>query len=112
MLALQAPRAADLQDGQPFFFDAPTALFTVNDFYDALNRRREEQGKEPLNPETVCRCQNGQIDSFFCHMALLFDTDAGFAAIRDIVPSREDLAELRQFLQEVTMAELESRYPG
>jgi hypothetical protein len=112
VLALQSPSEGTDVEGAPFFFDAPTALFTVNDFYDALNRRRMDDGKEPINPETVRRYQNGQIGSFFHHLAFLFDTEAGYTAVRDIVPTREDLADLRNYLREVTMAELEARYPG
>jgi len=112
VLALQSPRRGTAVEDPPFFFDAPTALFTVNDFYDALNRRRVDDGKEPINPETVRRYQNGQIDSFFRHLAFLFDTEAGLAAVRDIVPTREDLADLRDHLREVTMEELQTRYPA
>ncbi len=112
VLALQSPRTDAVAGEPPFFFDAPTALFTVNDFYAALNRRREEAGKEPLNEETVYRYQNGQIDSFFHHLAFLFETDAGHQAVRDIVPTREELAELRDRLREVSMAELKARYPA
>jgi len=112
VLALQSPRSDKVSGGQPFFFDAPTALFTVTDFYNALNRRREDAGKEPLNPETVRRYQNGQIDSFFQHLAFLFDTAAGYAAVCDIVTTAEELTSLSSQLHQVTMAELEARYPA
>ena len=66
VLALQSPRQPTQEGAEPFLFDAPTALFTVIDFYDALNRRREQQGKEPLGPETVTSHQNGQMHSAGC----------------------------------------------
>lgn len=84
----------------------------MNDFYDALNRRRQEDGNEPLGPDTVRRYQNGQIDSFFLHLSFLFDTDAGYSAVADIVANREGLADLRRYLREVTMPELQVRYPA
>ena len=112
VLALQAPREGAPPGERPFFFDAPTALFTVIDFYDALNRRREEDGKEPIGVDTVRRYQNGQIDSFFRHLSFLFETDAGLSAVGDIVPTAEGLRELRTHLREVTMAELQARYPS
>lgn len=111
VLALQAPR--DGRPGEePFYFDAPTALFTVNDFYAALNRRRVEDDKEPLNPETVNRYQNGQIDSFFRHLQYLFDTVAGYRAVADIVPDHAALSVLRDHYREVAVGDIEARYVG
>lgn len=117
VLALQSPRpdrfSADRLGAEvPFYFDAPTALFTVNDFYDALNRRRIEANKEPISDATVRRYQNGQIDSFFRHLAFLFRTDAGLGAVSDLVPTQEALAALHARLREVTIADLQARYPG
>ena len=112
VLALQSLRAAAPPGEKPFFFDAPTALFTVMDFYAALNRRREDEGKAPISADTIRRYQNGQIDSFFRHLDFLFGTDAGYSAVADIVPTREALEELRTHLHEVTMPELEARYPA
>jgi hypothetical protein len=45
----------------PFVFDAPTALFTVQDFYAALNRRRLDDGAEPLSQQSVLHYPNQQI---------------------------------------------------
>lgn len=112
VLALQSPRADQQHAETAFFFDAPTALFTVEDFYKALNRRREDSGKQPLNEATLCRYQNGQIDSFFSHLEFLFATAPGLAAVADIVTDQQQLLQLRQQLQEVTIAELEQRYPA
>lgn len=110
VLALQAPKDPKLSEERAFFFDAPTALFTVSDFYNALNRRRVDDGKEPISAETVTRYQNGQIDSFFQHLRFLFRNEAGLEAVSDIVSSPGDLAELRHHLQAVSMEELRARY--
>lgn len=100
------------QQLQPFFFDAPTALFTVQDFYAALNRRRIEQHKEPIDDKTQLRYQNGQIESFFRHLDFLFATDAGHEAVRDLVPTMEELNALRTSLRYVGAEELDRRYPA
>lgn len=109
VLALQAPKDPSA-GGEPFYFDAPTALFTVDDFYAALNRRREDQHKVVLDPKTVLKNQNGQIESFFVHLDFLFERPEGFAAVADIVHSRERLAELRTQLRTVGYDELATRY--
>jgi hypothetical protein len=114
VLAIRRPIAASTvgQESQPFFFDAPTALFTVQDFYAALNRRRIEQHKEPIDDKTQLRYQNGQIGSFFRHLDFLFTSDAGHAAVRDLVPTRDELSELRRSLRYVGAEELDRRYPA
>lgn len=111
VLALQRPLPGRPADEEPFFFDAPTALFTVDDFYAALNRRRAEDGKAPLNPQTVLRYQNGQIDSFFRHLDFLFRTEAGLDAVADLVPDAGALAALRTRLRQADFADLDRRYP-
>jgi hypothetical protein len=105
------PRAAG-QQSQPFFFDAPTALFTVQDFYAALNRRLAEQHKEPIDGKTQLRYQNGQIDSFFRHLDFLLTNDTGHDAVRDLVATMDELSELRMSLRYVRAEELERRYPA
>ncbi len=113
VLAIRRPIDAERgQDAQPFFFDTPTALFTVQDFYAALNRRRVDQRKEPLDDQTVLRYQEGQIDSFFTHLEFLFTTRAGHDAVRDLVPTMEQLNALRTSLAYVGAQELERRYPA
>jgi hypothetical protein len=96
----------------PFFFDAPTALFTVQDFYGALNRRRIDQHKEPIDDDTQRRYQNGQIDSYFRHLHFLFTTEAGHDAVRDLVPTMDALSELESRLRFVLIEELDRRYPA
>jgi hypothetical protein len=99
------------QSAEPgFFFDAPTALFTVQDFYAALNRRREDQGKEPIRQDKVLKYQNGQISSFFAHLKFLFGTEAGLAAVADLVGSMTVLEELGAGMREVSLDELRQRY--
>lgn len=105
------PPSAD-QQVQPFFFDAPTALFTVQDFYGALNRRLIEQRKEPIDDKTTLEYQNGQIDSFFQHLDYLFKNDAGREAVRDIVQTTDELSALRKSLSYVSADELDRRYPA
>ena len=100
------------QQSQPFFFDAPTALFTVQDFYAALNRRRTEQHKEPIDDKTQLRYQNGQIDSFFRHLDFLLTTDTGHDAVGDLVATMDELRELRMSLRYVGAEELDRRYPA
>ena len=113
VLAIRRPIDLPSVDQQepPFFFDAPTALFTVQDFYAALNRRRIEQRKESIDAKTQLRYQNGQIDSFFRHLDYLFATDAGHEAVRDIVSTMEQLHALRMSLRYVGADELDRRYP-
>lgn len=112
VLALQAPPSSPASGAEPFFFDVPTALFTVNDFYAAMNRRLEEQGKEPIAAEVLVEYQNGQIDSFFQHLEFLFRTSPGFAAVKDIVASTSELNGLHTLLRLVTVGDLNHQYPG
>jgi hypothetical protein len=112
VLALQTPRSDLARSISPFYFDAPTALFTVSDFYGALNRRRADSGKKILEPDTVMRFQNGQIDSFFTHLDLLFRAEEGLAAVADLVPDLGELANLRGRLHEAGLGELESQFPS
>lgn len=113
VLAIRRPidKPPASQKSQTLFFDAPTALFTVQDFYAALNRRRIDQHKEPIDDRTQLRFQNGQIDSFFRHLDFLFTTDAGHEAVRDLVPTMEELDALRKSLRYVGPEELNQRYP-
>ncbi|GAB4115778.1 MAG: hypothetical protein Tsb0027_06470 [Wenzhouxiangellaceae bacterium] len=110
VLALQEPSAK--ANTAQFFFDAPTALFTIVDFYAALNRRRCESEKAPLDEATIQRYQNGQIDSFFNHLDYLFKHSAGFDAVADIVTDAGELSELRAHLETIDSAALEQRYPA
>jgi len=110
VLALQSPSAT--ADMDQFFFDAPTALFTIVDFYAALNRRRCDNEKPPLDAATIERYQNGQIDSFFNHLYYLFSHTAGFEAVADIVTDAVELSELRSHLETIDSAALEQRYPA
>ncbi len=111
VLALSSPPADQVgHQGQRFFFDAPTALFTIVDFYAALNRRRSDSGKPPIDDATVERYQNGQIDSFFQHLDYLFTTTPGFQAVRDIVGDTAALVALRKHLQLVRLTDLEQRF--
>jgi hypothetical protein len=96
----------------PFMFDAPTALFTVQDFYGALNRRRVDDGAEPLSPQNVLRYQNQQIDSFFRHLALLFQSDYGWPAVRDLVATPTALAQLHARMHLAHADDIRSWYPA
>lgn len=114
VLAIRRPLEASSvgKPFQPFFFDAPTALFTVQDFYAALNRRRVEQHKEPIDDSTQVRYQNGQIDSFFHHLDFLFTTDVGHGAVKELVPTMEALSALQIKVRYVDAEELDRRYPA
>ncbi|HEY5822187.1 MAG TPA: hypothetical protein VIT20_09440 [Propionibacteriaceae bacterium] len=111
-LTTQAPTTTPDTAEAPFYFDAPTALFTVPDFYLALNRRREQEGKELLTDPTLLRYQNGQIYSFFQHLEFLFSTEAWSEAVGDIVASKEELDALHNDVHYVTIDELNRRYPA
>jgi hypothetical protein len=96
----------------PFMFDAPTALFTVQDFYAALNRRRVDDGAEPLSQQNVLRYQNQQIDSFFRHLALLFQSDYGWPAVSDLVATPTALAQLHARLHLAAADDIRRWYPA
>jgi hypothetical protein len=114
VLAIRRPVDTATTGHEPprLFFDAPTALFTVQDFYAALNRRRIDQHKEPIENGTLLGYQNGQINSFYRQLDVLFTTSAGREAVRDIVPTMDELADLRSSLRYVGAEELSRRYPG
>ena len=95
----------------PFMFDAPTALFTVQDFYAALNRRRQDDGAEPLSQQNVLRYQNQQIESFFRHLALLFQADYGWPAVHDVVATPAALAQLHGRMQLASADDIRRWYP-
>ena len=48
------------KDLKPFFFDAPTALFTLEDFYSELNRRLEDRHKQPIAQDVILEFQSSQ----------------------------------------------------
>jgi hypothetical protein len=107
---LDAPPATNPLRG--FYFDAPTALFTVVDFCAALNQRRIEQHMEWIEDNTLITHQNRQMASFFNHLDVLFNTDASIAAVQEPGPAPALLSSLRMSLRYVGVEELDARFPA
>ncbi|NQX12958.1 hypothetical protein HQQ80_15095 [Microbacteriaceae bacterium VKM Ac-2855] len=93
ILSLQSPTPTG--GATPWFlFDAPSTLFTVGDFYDAINRQRMSDGKAPLANETIAEYQGGQITRFYEQLKFLFTEDSSLAGVDDIVGTVEELRRL------------------
>jgi len=101
-------------DKADYFFDAPTTLFTIGDFYATLKKRRMDSGKPEIDAATIRRYQNGQIASFFNHIDYLFTSEPGHAAVRHYFDDLPDikllLSQLHGRLREVSLEELRARF--
>jgi hypothetical protein len=113
-LALRRPltRPSEVEPSQAFFFDIPSDLFTALDFCSALNRPRVEQHRQPIDESLLIAYQEGQVDSFFGQLDVLFTTHVGSRTVGELGPTLAAISSLRMSLRYVGLDELESRYPA
>lgn len=86
--------AATDDDGQEFWLDFPSTLFTVGDYYESWNRWLAHEGKATIHPEQLKRLEQKQIDSFFQHLRALLSCDIGQKAVQELELNRGELKTL------------------
>jgi len=86
----------DQMNGQqgPLFFDFPTTLFTVADYYDSWNRWHRTEGTTPIPVERLPVMQQTQITAFFDHIKRLAHEEVGLQAVSEFGLTGEHLRSL------------------
>ncbi|MFC7337893.1 STING domain-containing protein [Haloferula chungangensis] len=88
-------RVTGPQSEEDLYFDFPTTLYTLHDYYESWNMWLEENGKAPLAEIVIERMQEQQVTAFERHLHGLFHSTTGLAAVRHLgIHQLEDLSSL------------------
>ena len=69
--------------GEQGYFDFPSTLFTLHDYYKTWNHWLREQHKAEISPERIRELQQRQIVAFFQHLRELSRSEVGLEAVRE-----------------------------
>ncbi len=84
--------------GGEIFFDFPTTLYTLHDYYETWNLWLDEQGKPPIREEDIETMQERQIEAFLRHLSDLSRSEVGLKAVAHL--GVKDVAELSDLFDE------------
>lgn len=102
--------SATADDGQEFWVDFPSTLFTVGDYYESWNRWLEHEGKATIHPDQLKQLEQKQIDGFFHHLRALMSGDIGKKAVQEFDLSLGELKILlAQHYEELNLEQLRQR---
>ncbi len=76
------------------YFDFPSTLFTLNDYYDSWNYWLEQQGKPLIPRGRIREMQQRQIGAFFGHLRELARSQVGLDAVREFGLTQKQLNDL------------------
>lgn len=94
LVLAKAPGKGD--DG--IFFDFPTTLYTLHDYYETWNLWLEEQDKPPIREQAISDMQEKQIQAFLRHLEDLSRSEVGLQAVAHLGVT--ELPELTQLFDE------------
>jgi hypothetical protein len=95
---------------KPVFFDPPTTLMVIHDYYASRNQRLQDEGRAILNDSQLRRFQTAQINSFFLQLSELVNQSKAERALKDFGIDAERLKRLGKRLDFVKLATLKSRW--
>lgn len=98
LLVVSGLRADDTAPaGGEVWFDFPTTLFTIGDYYRSWNRWLESEGRPWIDAEQQRQHEHSQIREFFRHVRLLGTEGAG---VRDVAEYGLDAAALAELFEQ------------
>jgi hypothetical protein len=71
-------------EGGELFFDFPTTLYTLHDYYESWNLWLGEQGKPTIDPRAIESMQQSQITAFLRHLGDLSRSQVGLDAVKHL----------------------------
>lgn len=90
-------KVSSASDQEEIFFDFPTTLYTLHDYYATWNVWLEENGRPPLATETIDLLQERQIVAFKRHLLDLSRSQVGLNAVTHL--GLQELDELTQLFK-------------
>lgn len=100
-------------DDGALWFDFPTTLFTIGDYYASWNRWLADNGRPHIDALQQREIEQTQIKDFFRHLALLGQQGTGLDAVPEYGLTRQGLRNLFEHqLEQVSLEQLERMLPG
>lgn len=80
--------------GEPVYFDFPTTLYTLHDYYTSWNTWLLENRKTPMDDARIAVLEQEQVNTFLRHLRALAHSSAGVYAVRDLELTQAELEKL------------------
>lgn len=93
---LVVSRAPGVGDGSDMFFDFPTTLYTLGDYYASWNEWRVSEGRAPDDAGVLDELQQVQVNNFFAELRRLCEDGGGLEVAERFGLDRSALRSLYQ----------------
>jgi len=85
---------AQPEEAAPLFFDFPTTLYTLHDYYQSWNTWQRENRRTLMEEDQIDALEQAQINTFLKHLRDLSRSSAGLHAVRHMGLTGDDLSQL------------------